>query len=57
MAIYMYGAENVEFKFSRLRRHLKYLEIIFIWNRISLDLNYSSLAGTSLTVITEMFQL
>ena len=23
MAIYMYDAENVEFKFSRLRRHLK----------------------------------
>ena len=23
MSIYMYGAENVEFKFSRLRRHLK----------------------------------
>ena len=23
MAIYMYDAENVEFKFSQLRRHLK----------------------------------
>ena len=33
----------------------KYLEIFFFWNRISLDLNYSRLAGTSLTVITEMF--
>ena len=33
----------------------KYLEIFFFWNRISLDLNYSRLAGTPLTVITEMF--
>ena len=28
---------------------------IFLWNRISLDLNYSRLAETSLTVTTEMF--
>ena len=35
----------------------KYLEIFFFRNRISLDLNYSRLAGTSLTVITGMFQL
>ena len=33
----------------------KYLEIFFFWNRISLDLNYSRLAGTLLTVIAEMF--
>ena len=33
----------------------KYLEIFFFCNRISLDLNYSRSAGTSLTVITEMF--
>ena len=32
-----------------------YSEICFFWNRISLDLNYSRLAGTSLTVITETF--
>ena len=32
----------------------KYHEIL---NRISLDLNYSRSAGTSLTVITEIFQL
>ena len=35
----------------------KYLEIFFFRNRISLDLNYSRSAGTSLTVITGMFQL
>ena len=33
----------------------KYVEIFFFWNRISLDLNYSRLAGTSFTVITEIF--
>ena len=33
----------------------KYLEIFFFWNGISLDLNYSRLAETLLTVITEMF--
>ena len=33
----------------------KYLEIFFFRNRISFDLNYSRLAGTLLTVITEMF--
>ena len=36
---------------------LKYLEIFSFWNRISLDLNYSRLARTSLAVIIEMFQL
>ena len=30
------------------------VEIFFFWIRISFDLNYSRLAGTSLTVITEM---
>ena len=40
---------------SVLRRHLNILEIFFFWNQISLDLNYSRLAGISLTVITEMF--
>ena len=35
----------------------KYFEIFLVWNRISLDLNYSRLAGTSLTVINEIFQL
>ena len=29
--------------------------IFFFWNRISLDLNYSRLAGTLLTVINEIF--
>ena len=33
----------------------KYLEIFFFWNRISLDLNYSLLAGTSLTLIKPGF--
>ena len=33
----------------------KYLKYVFFWSRISLDLKYSRLAGTSLTVITEMF--
>ena len=28
MAIYMYDAENVEFKFSRLRRHLKWKPLL-----------------------------
>ena len=31
------------------------LKYFSFWNRISLDRNYSRLAGTSLTVITEMF--
>ena len=35
---------------SVMMRHLN-----IFWNRISLDLNYSRLAGTSLTVITKMF--
>ena len=34
---------------------LRHLYILKYSNRISLDLNYSCLAGTSLTVITEMF--
>ena len=39
-------------------RHLNILKYFnFFRNRISLDLNYSRLAGTSLTVITGMFQL
>ena len=33
----------------------EFFELFFFWNRIPLDLNYSRLAGTSLTVITEMF--
>ena len=33
----------------------KYLEIFTFWNRIYLDLNCLRLAGTSLTVITEIF--
>ena len=41
---------------SVMMRHLSILKFFF-WNRISSDMNYSRLAGTSLTVITEMFQL
>ena len=33
----------------------KYIEIFFFWTRISLDLNYSHLAGTTLTVIMKCF--
>ena len=53
----MHKGEDLDCKvLSIMMRHLnKYLEIFFFWNRISLDLNYASLAGTSLTVITEMF--
>ena len=41
---------------SVMMRDLNILvEIFSFWNRISLDLNYSRLAGTSLTVITAMF--
>ena len=39
---------------SLMMRHLSILKYFFFWNRISLDLNYSRLARTSLTVITEI---
>ena len=42
---------------SVMMRHLNVLNFFFFWNQISLYLNYSRLPGTSLTVITEMFQL
>ena len=32
---------------SVIMRHLNILEIFSFWNRMSLDLNYSRLAGTS----------
>ena len=34
---------------------MRYPEIFFFQHRIFLDLNYAGCAGTSLTVITEMF--
>ena len=52
----MHKGEYLDCKvLSVMMRHFKYLEIFFFWNQISLDLNYSHLAGISLTVITEMF--
>ena len=56
----MHKGEDLDCKvLSVMMRHaniLKYSgEIFLFWNRISLDLNYSRLVGTSLTVITEMF--
>ena len=55
----MHKGEDLDCKvLCIMMRHLKkYLEIFFFWNRISLDLNHSRLrlAGTLLTVITEMF--
>ena len=54
----MHKGEDLDCKvLAVMMRHLNYLEIFFFWNRISLDLNYSRLAGTSLTVITEILQL
>ena len=53
----MHKGEDFDCKVrSVMMRHLnKYLKIFFFWNQISWDLNYSHLAGTSLTVVTEMF--
>ena len=52
----MHKGENLDCKMlSVMMKHLNILKYFFFWNRISLDLNYSRLAGTSLTVITEMF--
>ena len=54
----MHKGEDLDCKvLSVMMRHetFKYLEIFFFWNQISLDLNYSRLAVTSLPVITEMF--
>ena len=53
----MHKGEDLDCKvLSVMMRHLNiYLEIFFFSNRISLDLNYSRLAATSLTVITKMF--
>ena len=56
----MYKGDDLDRKVPYVTiRHLniKYLEMFFFSNRISLDLNYSRLAGTSLTVITEMLTL
>ena len=51
----MHKGEDLDCKvLSVMKRHLNILEILFFWNRISLDLNYSHLAGISLTVITEI---
>ena len=48
----MHKGEDLNCKvLSVMMRHLN----VFFWNRISLDLNYSRLAETSLTVTTEMF--
>ena len=50
----MHKGEDLDGKvLSVMMRHLNILK--YFWNRISLDLNYSRLAGTSLTVITECF--
>ena len=52
----MHKGEGLDCKvLSVLMRHLNILKYFFFWNRISLDLNYSLLSGTSLSVITEMF--
>ena len=55
----MHKGEYLDCKvLSVMMGHLNnYPEIFFFSNRISLDLNYSRLAGTSPTVITEMFKL
>ena len=50
----MHKGEDLDCKvLSVMITHFKYLEIFFFWDRISLDLNYSHVAGTPLTVITE----
>ena len=51
----MHKGEDLDSKvLSVMMRHFKYLEIFLFWNRISLDLNYSRLAGISLKVTTEI---
>ena len=50
----MHKGEDLDCKvLSVIMRHLN-ISIIFLWNRISLDLNYSRLAGSSLTMIIEI---
>ena len=52
----MHKDEDLDCKvLSVMTRHLNILKYFSFG--ISLDLNYSRLAGTSLIVITEMFQL
>ena len=53
----MHKNEDLDCKvLSVMVRHFqKYLEIFFFWNLISLDLSWSPSAGTSFTIITEMF--
>ena len=45
----MHEGEDLDCKVLSVMIRHKYLEIFFFWNRISLDLNYSRLAGTSLS--------
>ena len=53
----MHKGEDLDCKVLSVMMRCKYFEIFFFWNRISLVLSCSRLAGTSLTVITEMFQV
>ena len=53
----MHKREDHDCKVLFVTMTFNYLKIFFFWNRISLDLNYSRLAGTPLTVKTEMFKL
>ena len=52
----MHKDEDLDCKVPVMMRHLNTLKY-FLLNRISLDLNYSRLARTSLTVVTGMFKL